>query len=450
MRTGPQRPVRILSSVWRGVAAIVLATSAAVSPAAVQPVQGSAALYAASGQDISDFYRERGGRPLWFSEPGRPADVLIELLGSAQHDGLNPERYSVFALEGAVRAAEQSGSSRAMRRADLMLSRAFVDYVRDLRTAPETGMIHVDPELKPAAPGPRAILEAAAAAPSLEQYLAEMRWMNPLYGQLRHALATGAYDPKQRALIQVNLERARELPANSGRYVLVNAAAQRLSMYENREVVDTMRVVVGKPKNPTPMMSALIRFAALNPYWYVPPDLATERIAPHVVKGGLAYLMAKGYEVVPDFVGPPTILDPQAVDWKAVAAGTQNVYLRQLPGPGNAMGRMKFMFPNHQGIYLHDTPDKELLSEASRLFSGGCIRLEDAPRLGRWLFGRSLDPEGATTEQKVPLDRPVPVFITYLTVIPDGQALAFLDDIYGRDAARLAELEEGRTLAAVR
>ena len=200
-----------------------------------------------------------------------------------------------------------------------------------------------------------------------------------------------------------------------------------------------MNVVVGKPNYPTPMMAAKIRFASLNPYWYVPPDLAAERIAPNVVKQGLKYLDRQGYEVVNDFIDNPTIVDPSMIDWKAVAGGTMNVLIRQRPGPHNSMGQMKFMFPNQQGIYLHDTPEKELLTEASRLFSGGCVRLEDAPRLGQWLFGEPINPDGASPEQMVRLPKPVPVYITYLTAVPSGSSIAYFDDIYGRDAARLAE-----------
>jgi L,D-transpeptidase YcbB len=102
------------------------------------------------------------------------------------------------------------------------------------------------------------------------------------------------------------------------------------------------------------------------------------------------------------------------------------------------MGRMKFMFPNDAGVYLHDNPERELFTEASRLYSGGCVRLEDAARLGRWLFGYDLDWESAGTEQRVPLPALVPVYITYLTAIPEGSSIAFYDDVYGRDAARLA------------
>ena len=122
--------------------------------------------------------------------------------------------------------------------------------------------------------------------------MTEMRWMNPIYVGLRHVLSVGVEG--KRDLIALNLERARALPASRGRYIIVNASAAELTMYEDGQRVDSMRVVVGKPIYPTPVMAAMIRYASLNPYWNVPPDLAAERIAPNVVKDGNAYLKLKG------------------------------------------------------------------------------------------------------------------------------------------------------------
>ena len=451
-RTGRSRPVRIFSIPAGIAAALALAAMPLPMSAFEADAQPRTAELARGGQSIADFYAARDGEPLWLGQPGRQADVLLELLGSAQLDGLDPRKYRVGSLEKAVRAARRRGDPKAVRKADRMLSEALVAYARDLRRPSSSSVVYVDRELRPGPASPRSILEAAAAAPSLERYAAQMGWMHPLYGELRFALMSGAYrDNAQRQRIMLNLERARELPSAKGRHVLVNAAAQRLFMYEGGQVVDSMRVVVGKPVYPTPMMAAYIRYTALNPYWYVPPDLAAERIAPGVVKDGLKYLKARGYQVISSFVDKtPTIIDPKTVDWKAVADGSELVYIRQLPGAGNAMGRMKFMFPNREGVYLHDTPDKELLEEASRLFSGGCVRLEDAPRLATWLYGERLKPQRARPEQMVPLDRPVPVYLTYLTAVPSGSQLAFYDDIYGRDAQRLAQSAGGQDLAARR
>jgi murein L,D-transpeptidase YcbB/YkuD len=327
-------------------------------------------------------------------------------------------------------------------RADAMLSQAFAAYVSDLKQQPDLGIIYVDTQLKPPMPSARAILAQAAAAPSLDTYVRTLGWMNPVYYELRQALSTQHYaSDHERELLELNLERARALPSGKARFVMVNAAEQRLYMWEDGKPIDSMVVVVGKPKNPTPLMAAYIRFASLNPYWFVPPDLATERIAPKVLKQGLKYLDELGYQVMSDWAPDAAIIDPKKIDWKGVADGKVEVLIRQQPGPHNSMGRIKFMFPNLQGVYLHDNPERELFTEASRLYSGGCVRLEDAWRLSRWLFGRELTWEGAGTEEPVPLVPPVPVYITYLTAMPTGDSIAFFDDVYGRDKARLADLQ---------
>ncbi|HVI04946.1 MAG TPA: L,D-transpeptidase family protein, partial [Sphingomicrobium sp.] len=365
-------------------------------------------------------------------------EQLMAILGTANVDGFDPQRYHITALRQAVQLAH-AGKRKNIDDADRQLSAAFVAYVDDLREDPGVAVSYVDADLKPTKPTPLAALLSAAIAPSLSDYVHSMGWMNPIYAQLREALATHNYSTdQQREVLELNLRRARVLPAGKNRYVLVNAAQQRLYMYEDRKPVDSMVVVVGKPKWPTPMMTAYIRYAALNPYWYVPSDLAGEDVGQFVVKQGLKYLDRMGYEVVSDWSRNPTIIDPRKIDWKGVVEGKVDIMIRQRPGPQNFMGRMKFMFPNEFGVYLHDNPRRELFLKSARYFSGGCVRLEDAARLGRWLFGRDLDWQSAGTEEPVPLAMPVPVYITYLTAMPDGASVAYYDDVYGRDAARLA------------
>jgi murein L,D-transpeptidase YcbB/YkuD len=431
-----------------GVAAACVLAAAPLplwaAPVALAAATAPAAAPYDSGATISDFYRARDGRPLWLSpQSGAAASKMLELLNSAAIDGLNPDRYQVRKVAKALRDARR-GDARSVNRAELMVSQAFASFARDLRSPPNIGVVYVDRELVPTAPTPRSLLERAAAAPSLEAFVETMGWMNPTYGQLRRALANGQVSPAERAQLTVNLERARALPANEQRYVVVNTAAQRLYVYDNGQLIDSMRVVVGKAKYPTPMMNAFIRAAALNPYWNVPPDLAAERIAPNVVKQGTGYLRSMGYQLLSDWSDHPTVIDPGTVDWQAVADGKAEVRIRQLPGPQNALGKMKFVFPNAEGIFLHDTPDRQLLTEASRLYSGGCIRLEDAPRLGRWMFGHDLKKSGNAPEQLVPIPTLVPLYITYMTAVPSGNAIAYFDDVYGRDAARLAALGGGR------
>lgn len=361
------------------------------------------------------------------------------MLASANLDGLDPAHYHVAELRQAVDAA-RGGKRKKVEEADTQLSAAFVSYVEDLRQDPGVSISYVDPGLKPTPPSPMAALLTAATASSLADYVRSMGWMHPIYAELREALANHTYSTdQQRQLIELNMQRARVLPAGKQRYVLVNAAQQRLYMYEGGKAVDSMVVVVGKPKWPTPMLAAYIRYAALNPYWYVPSDLAGEDVGQYVLKFGFKYLDDYGYEIVSDWTRDPTIIDPKTVDWKGVVDGSvKDIMIRQKPGPKNFMGRIKFMFPNQFGVYLHDNPRRELFKEASRYFSGGCVRLEDASRLGRWLFGRDLDWQHAGTEEPVPLATPVPVFITYLTAMPDGASVAYYDDVYGRDAAKVA------------
>ena len=422
-----------------GALALAMTTGAVIFGGPATPVQARDRGVAAYDSGVADFYRSRGGAPLWLSpSSGNAARELLQLLATAQADNLNPNRYRVGNLSKALNAAA-GGNPAAVQRAEAMLSQAFAAYVRDTHRDPNVGIVYVDSELKPEAPSARAALEAAANAPSLAEYVDQMRWMNPIYTQLRQALASRLYSSEQqRRVLSVNLERARALPAGGHRYVIVNPAAQRLYMYENGQVVDQMRVVAGRPDPiaQTPMMSAYIRYAALNPYWNSPADITAKRLAPTILKEGRAYFKNRGYELLSDWSDHARVIDPMSIDWHAVAAGRVQARLRQKPGPANSMGKMKFMFPNPQGIWLHDTPEKEKIDEAARLSSNGCVRLADAPRFGQWLFGYRLKPQGAKPEQKVPLPRPVPIYITYLTAVPSGTSITYLDDMYGRDSAQ--------------
>ena len=128
----------------------------------------------------------------------------------------------------------------------------------------------------------------------------------------------------------------------------------------------------------------------------------------------MSYFNGRGYEVVSGFTRDAQVIAASSVDWRAVAAGREKVSIRQRPGPENSMGQIKFGFNNEQGIYLHDTPRKELFETDLRALSHGCVRLEDAPRLARWLLGRDPDNADSGPEQFVALPKPVPIVITYL------------------------------------
>jgi murein L,D-transpeptidase YcbB/YkuD len=247
-------------------------------------------------------------------------------------------------------------------------------------------------------------------------------------------------------MLRANLERARALPVDLGRrFILVDIAAQRLWMYEDGRAVDSMKVVVGKPSEPTPAMAALVRYAVFRPYWNVPPDLVAHRMAPKVLKQGVGYFHSQRLQALSswnDAQAKP--MNPTRVNWRAVAAGKVTLRVRQLPGPDNMMGQMKFMFPNSKGVYLHDSPLRRFFAGDQRLASSGCVRLEDASRLGRWLLGDAVIQNGegpGPPETKVSLPKPVPVYLAYLTAVPTGQGLSVRKDIYNRDAALVAQLD---------
>lgn len=256
-----------------------------------------------------------------------------------------------------------------------------------------------------------------------------------------HALNLGPAHYER--LIHANLDRASALPVDLGqRYVLVNSATAELYLVEDGRIRDRMRVVVGKAEAPTPMMAARLRFMVLNPYWNLPPDLAARR-AVQVTERGTGVIAEERLELLSGWGPDARVLRPEEVDWHAVASGRQKIRMRQLPGADNMMGRVKFMAPNREGIYLHDTPGRAAFALADRRLSAGCVRVEDADRLMRWLMnGDSPDAAGAT-DLRVDLPSPVPLYIGYFTATPDRGGIVFHDDSYGRDPALLARLGEG-------
>ena len=398
-----------------------------------------------AGRELRAFYAARGNQPLWLNEFGRPsgaASMLMNHLRTAQFDGVDPKTLRFSRLVKQVDKARR-GDADDVAKAEVALSTAFAAYVRAMRGAGREEMIYESAALAPVVPTVRAALEtAAASAEGLEDYVAEMRWMHSLYAPLRDAMEDPRFSENQRRQMWTNLARVRAIPAMPmGRHVLVDAASATLWMYEDGKPVDSMRVVVGKPELQTPMMAGFIRFAVLNPYWNIPDDLVKNNISANVLDRGVRYLKNGGYQVLADWRPDADIVDPATVDWQAVHEGRTKVHVRQLPGGDNFMGKVKFEFPNAQGIYLHDTPDKQLLRLDERQLSSGCVRLEDAARMHRWLMGTALPGRVREAEKIVPLPELVPIYITYLTAIPDGAQIAFRDDPYSRDGVQLAAVD---------
>ena len=454
---------------------------------------GGERLHAA--ETIAEFYDGRRFAPVWSTDPPR-IDRLLEVLAAAEGHGLRradyhhawlaaraaaagrgelaPEAaaelevvaadafvlYALHLGRGKVREERIAGwhvdrpdvelGSRLARAADADPERALdgllplhpgygrlreeLRRLRGLAAAGGWPAVSPGPSLRAGEEGSRVLelrrrllasrdLEAAEAGGFDDQLAAAVRRF-----QARHGLEQdGVVGPKTLAelnvpvarrieQVEVNLERWRWLEPDLGaRYVLVNIAGFSAGLYDRDRLTLGMRAVVGKTYHRTPIFSDLIRYVVLSPYWNIPRSIAAREIRPK----GRRYMARRGIEVLP------------------------GGRLRQRPGPNNALGRVKFIFPNRFNVYLHDTPARELFARASRPFSHGCIRVAEPIQLATLLLAE----QGWTREQvvaaaergrerSVHLERPVPVHILYWTAwVDDDQTLQFRGDVYGRDGA---------------
>ena len=237
--------------------------------------------------------------------------------------------------------------------------------------------------------------------------------------------------------LTLNMERWRWLPESLGeRHILVNVPTYQLDVYENGQVVLPMRVVAGKKENPTPIFMDKMENVVFSPYWNVPPDIARKETIPAAMRDP-GYLDRNDMELVNK---ASRVVSPWSVSWSAVEAG--NYTFRQRPGEKNALGHVKFLFPNQFDVYLHDTPADSLFARTDRSFSHGCVRVEKPEELAEyvlrsqpeWTPERIQSAMHAGVEKWVTLKEPLPVYILYMTVWvdPDG-AVQFREDIYGHD-----------------
>lgn len=247
--------------------------------------------------------------------------------------------------------------------------------------------------------------------------------------------------------IEINLERWRWLPRDLGKkYILVNIANYELSVIEDTRTVMTMRVVVGRQYRKTPVFSDMMTYLVLNPYWNVPHSIAVKDKLP-LIRKEPDYLQKQKIKVFFGWGTDATEIDPDTIDWSSMNSKDFIYRLRQEPGPLNALGRIKFMFPNKFSVYLHDTPSRELFTRTERGFSSGCIRIEKPLDLAEYLLKgnqkwsrAALETEiGKTVEQTVSLPNAVPVHLLYWTSWVDNDGnVQFRPDIYDRDRS-LAE-----------
>ncbi len=237
--------------------------------------------------------------------------------------------------------------------------------------------------------------------------------------------------------VRLNLERRRWMQADFGDpYVFVNLADQVVKVVHNEKTVHAAVTQVGKPYHRTPVFTDEMEYLDFNPYWNVPYSIATKEYLPKLRRNPYA-LQSQNIRVLRN----GSVVDPGRIPWSSYSRSNFPVRLRQDPGPRNALGRVKFMFPNKFNIYIHDTPSKSNFDRASRYFSHGCIRVEDPLKMAETILGlqgvtrAEIDSITASGKRKVvKLEAPIPVHVVYLTawVNKDG-SIHYRRDVYGRD-----------------
>lgn len=277
---------------------------------------------------------------------------------------------------------------------------------------------------------------------TLLQNLKKFQWQNGLDSdgeigsQTLSALNNSLWNRKQQ--IEINLERWRWCPTEFGKeHLLVNIPAYYLHAYSSDSLSLNKVVVTGAPWTRTVVFSDQLRYIEFNPYWNLPFSISTKEILPKLKKDP-SYLTRNNMKL---FSGGKSI-DPYGVDWSEVYANNFQYQIRQEPGVRNALGLVKFLFPNQYSIYLHDTPSKKYFEEVVRAFSHGCVRLKNPFELSTYLLrdSKKWTPEkvdgliAKSKNKRIELDETVPIYLLYLTtwVDEDGR-LRFQHDIYKRD-----------------
>lgn len=249
--------------------------------------------------------------------------------------------------------------------------------------------------------------------------------------------------------IAANLERRRWHPAETAeRRLRVNIPDFTLDVIETGEVTGQHRVIVGRRSRPTPVFAADLSYFILNPWWETPHSLAVRDELP-AFRRDPGTVERLGFQIL-DRAG--NIVEPGTIDWELVSASDFPYRLRQAPGPLNALGEVKFIFPNPHNTYLHDTPARQLFQENSRAFSSGCMRVDRPVDLAHWVASelaawppKRIDAVIAGgAETRIDLENRIPVRVVYWTVIPDPvSGIRFVDDLYNKDSFIINELSGG-------
>ena len=382
-------------------------------------------------QDAQRFYRQNGYQLAWSNgtRARAPFDALLRALHAADREGLEPSDYGVAELD----AAPRSGFTRDQAVTfDLRATYAYLHCAWDLTHGtvdPEDldPHWHASTRLRSTARSGQAqeidlpaTLQSALGDGRVERSLSDLAPSSPQYQGLKQQLArarTGG-DAATAQQIVMNMERWRWLPDDLGsRYILVNIPEFRLDVIENGRSVLDMKVVTGKKTSPTPVLADRLTTVVFSPYWNIPQDIVEKEILPKLEK------------------------NPGYLEKNNIEQDGESGRYRQRPGTGNSLGGVKFVFPNHFNVYLHDTPSQALFDRVERDFSHGCVRLDEPDALAQyvlrdqpeWTAEKIAAAMRSGTEHAVKLKQPLPIYLVYFTAWEEQGALETAPDVYGLD-----------------
>jgi murein L,D-transpeptidase YcbB/YkuD len=413
-------------------------------------------------KDVREFYERRDFASAWVTQDdGSRAHQAMTVIDTAPEHGLDAADYDTQnvtrLLDTQFGEDPPKGDARTRARQlaeiDTRITTALLSLGRDValgRTKPQQFS-----SLWKARRQPPDFVGTLTSAADLTTWLDTIRPRHPEYVALQKELASlraqrqqgvtqqgdGTIDDRI-AIVEANLDRWRWLPDDLGaRHLLVNIPSFHLVARENGQTVLEMKVVVGKPDQRTPVFSDEMTTIVFSPYWNVPDSIVEGETAPAAARDP-SFLARNNIEILRRSKSGTTTVDPSTVNWddpeelKALA-------FRQKPGSKNALGHVKFLFPNTFDVYLHDTPADQLFARTGRAFSHGCVRVEQPEALAKWVMqdapewddARIAEAMHAGVEKHVALEQAIPVHIVYFTVWMDQTGAAHYEpDVYGYDA----------------
>lgn len=385
------------------------------------------------------FYEARGYLPAWVDGDRTTPQMtdLIQQLHYSEKHGLRPADYGVEHFEQLRDASQEKYQGTRFEPAmvpelDARMTYAYLRYAADLLAwGAKPRAVYVNWLVDPKKEDLAARLEAAIRSGAVRDSLEDLAPIHPQYRGLQAALVRELASPTgKEEQIRMNLERWRWAPRDLGdRYVLINVPAYQMQVMEGDSAALAMRVIVGAPATPTPLFSDEMTYVIFSPYWNIPESILREETLPRMQRDP-DYARRNNLEVIED---------------------GETFRVRQAPGPENALGLVKFIFPNHFNVYLHDTPGDRLFFKDARALSHGCIRIENPVGMAKyvmrehpsWDEPRILKAMNSQQEQTVTLKQKLPVHIGYWTAWVDaGGQVIYTDDPYGIDAAH-ARLRSG-------